>query len=198
MPAFLRRQRYRDRIGNHARDLAGQLEQIGGRPLVGLRPDQGFVSTHQPHQHAQSIARAFDRSFDQAVHVQLARDVRHRQLPPLERHRRGQRDEAHGTERREVPNEEVRDSVRQELLIGLAREIGERQHHEGANPRGARHPLVVHEPGADGDCHDYQSGHAPPRHDRSAGAASETSDECLGMEHPFERMLEDRCGLRPA
>ena len=78
-----------DLLGNGARDLALQLQDVGQVALVFTRPEMRIRRrVNQLHADPHAIAGALHRPFDDGVDVQRLRNLRSGRLAPFEPHHR--------------------------------------------------------------------------------------------------------------
>ncbi|TMQ70208.1 MAG: hypothetical protein E6K80_09225 [Candidatus Eisenbacteria bacterium] len=87
---------------------------------------------------AHAIAGAQHRAFDDRVDAQLARDVRQRAADALEAHGGGARDDAQRPDLGQVGDQRLGHAVGEVLLLGVAREVLEREHGDRLDTRRRR------------------------------------------------------------
>jgi len=94
---------------------------------IGRRPDQ-------LHRNPNPVARALNRSLDDPVHSQLARDLPQRLVRALVAHHRLPRDHEQRSDLPEVGDQRVRNSIRQVLLLRVAGQVRQRDHRDRLDP----------------------------------------------------------------
>ncbi len=120
---------------DRARDFVLEREDVGQRTLVALRPQARVgLRVHQLDRDPDAIAGAQRRALDHRVDRQLARDLGQRPAGSLEAHRRGARDHAQRADLGQACDQRVGHPVGEELLLGIAGAVRERQHHQRADP----------------------------------------------------------------
>jgi len=127
---------------------------------VGRRLDQLGGDPHP-------VALAAHRSFHDRVHAQLARDLRNRLGGSAVGHGRGAGGHAQGADLAEVRDHRLGESVREVVLGGISRNVGQRQHDDGPDgaPTGEPHQPVPSwakgETGRQKQSRDRERQHAP-------------------------------------
>ena len=157
-----------DLAGDRPRDLAVKREDVAEVAVVAVAPEVlvgGGLDELRGDAHA--VSGAQHRALDDGVHVQLARDLGKRLARVAVGHARGSRDHAQLLDLREHRDQGLRHAIDEIFLLGIAREVFQRQDRDGADRTRSRDGSVPPPPGErnEGDhCepNDYRSTQAKP------------------------------------
>jgi hypothetical protein len=129
-----------DLSGNRARHLALQLQDVGQVSLVFTGPEMCIGrGVNQLDADLHAIAAALHRAFYDGVDIQRARNFRERTFGAFEPHHRRARDDAERADSGKIADEGLGHSVSEVLLLGVARQIVQRQHRQRGNRRSPRY-----------------------------------------------------------
>ena len=118
-------------LGDGARDLAVEVQDVPERAVHGARPQAPVGGGgDQLGGDAHALARAQHRALHDRVDAELAGDLGQGPADALVGHGRRVRDDAQRADPGEAGDQGLGHAVGEEVLVGLAREIAQRQHRE--------------------------------------------------------------------
>ena len=125
----------RDSLGNGARDLILEREDVGELAVVGLRPDlKAVCGIDQLRRNAHAPAVLTNASFHDPAHVQRPRDLLDVCLAILEGEGGGARGDAQLGRVGEVVQEFFRDAIGEVFLFRVAAHVHKGEHRDGIHP----------------------------------------------------------------
>ena len=124
-----------DGAGDRAGESVLQGEDVGGGAFEALAPESGLgIGLDDLGVQAHAVGETGDGAFDDEVDAQLLGDLRQEFLRLLVVHRRLARDDAHAMDAGQRGDQGVGHAV--DEVLGLVREVRQRQHDERRELRG--------------------------------------------------------------
>ena len=132
------------RIGQSRHHLILQLEEIGDAFLEPIGPEmRAGLAINKLRVDAHPVLVALHRAFEDIAHAQFLADLLGVDVLALEGEGGIARDHEAVADAREIGGEVLGDAVGEIILAWIAREVPERQHHDG-KMRGVRPAPLVH------------------------------------------------------